>query len=94
MQHRGSVSDGTAIPRGMTRPAPQIEEEQSCTAASATTVRRRRSTIPSERRVQLALRTILAGRGDHRRPALHGRDRGPGAVMERGLIVKDAPRPA
>ena len=64
------------------------------TTASATT-RLGRSTIPSERLVQQALRTILAGRTwviiAHRLSTIESADRV--LVMEHGLIVEDGTRP-
>ena len=58
-------------------------------------MRHRRSTVPSERLVQQALRTILAGRTSvivaHRLSTVETADRV--LVMERGLIVEDSPRP-
>ena len=58
-------------------------------------MRHRRSTVPSGRRVEQALRTILAGRPSvivaHRLSTVETADRV--LAMERGLIVEDAPRP-
>jgi hypothetical protein len=61
VQHRGSVSDGTATLLGRLAPRPRIDEEQAysrkCDDEATSPLDH-----PSERLAQQALRTILAGR--------------------------------